>query len=462
MLKVIMLRKKLEEVRAKLLAAQERSKKLEKREAELETAIEEAQTVEEKETVNQEVEKYEKDKEENEQEVKNLEREVSETEKELENLEEKQRQAQTELKKRSEGGEERTMATRKKFFGMNHQERDAFLAREDVKTFLERVRTLGQQNRSVTGAELTVPTVVLELLRENIEEYSKLYKHVNVQPVPGKARQNVMGTIPEGVWTEMCATLNELTIRFNDVEVDGYKVGGYFSICNSVLQDSDINLSEVLITSLGQAIGIALDKAIVYGKGTKMPLGIVTRLVQTEKPSNYSETARDWTNLSISNVKSINASKTGVDLFKEIITDSGAAKGKYSKGDKFWAMNETTKTKLIAEALTFTAAGAVATGMSDTMPIIGGAIETLDFIQDDVIVGGYGDLYLLAEREGTTVSQSEHVKFLEDRTVFKGIARYDGVPAIAEGFVAIGINGTKPVATMTFAEDTANKVAAEG
>lgn len=462
MLKVIMLRKKLGEVRAKLLAAQERSKELEKREAELETAIEEAQTDEEKETVNQEVEKYEKDKEENEQEVKDLEREVSETEKELAELEEKQRQAQTEPKKRSEEGVERTMPTRKKFFGMNHQERDAFLAREDVKTFLERVRTLGQQNRAVTGAELTVPTVVLELLRENIAEYSKLYKHVNVQPVPGKARQNVMGTIPEGVWTEMCAVLNELTIGFNDVEVDGYKVGGYFSICNSVLQDSDINLSEVLITSLGQAIGIALDKAIVYGKGTKMPLGIVTRLVQTEKPSNYSETARDWTNLSTSNVKSIAASKTGVDLFKEIITDSGAAKGKYSKGDKFWAMNETTKTKLIAEALTFTAAGAVATGMSDTMPIIGGAIETLDFIQDNVIVGGYGDLYLLAEREGTTVSQSEHVKFLEDRTVFKGIARYDGVPAIAEGFVAIGINGASPVATMTFAEDTANKVAAEG
>jgi hypothetical protein len=38
----------------------------------------------------------------------------------------------------------------------------------------------------------------------------------------------------------------------------------------------------------------------------------------------------------------------------------------------------------------------------------------------------------------------------------KGTARYDGKPSIAEGFVAIGIAGTTPNATMTFAADAAN------
>jgi HK97 family phage major capsid protein len=74
-----------------------------------------------------------------------------------------------------------------------------------------------------------------------------------------------------------------------------------------------------------------------------------------------------------------------------------------------------------------------------------------------MIFGGYMDLYLLAEREGTTLAQSEHVRFIEDRTVFKGTARYDGKPSIAEGFVAIGINGVTPsAASITFAPDTAN------
>lgn len=463
MLKAIMLRKKLSEVTKKLTGAREKAKELATREKELEAAIDEAQTEEEKEAVNQEVEQYEKDKAENEESVRNLEQEVSDTEKELADLEEKQRQAAPAADTTKRGEDTvKTMTTRKKFFGMNNQERDAFLAREDVHTFLERVRTFGTENRSITNAELTIPDVMLELLRENIEGYSKLYKYVNVKSVPGKARQNIQGTIPEGVWTEMYAALNELSLSFNNTEVDGYKVGGYLVINNAVLKDSDVNLAETIVTALGQAIGLALDKAILYGKGTKMPLGIVTRLAQAAKPESYPETARTWVDLSSTNIKSIAAAKTGVELFKEIIKASGAAKGKYSTGTRFWAMNETTKTTLVSEALSFNAAGAIATGMNDTMPIIGGTIETLDFIPDNVIIGGYGDLYLLAEREGTSIAQSEHVKFLEDQTVFKGTARYDGIPSIAEGFVAIGISGTKPTADMTFADDTVNAKAAAG
>lgn len=462
MLKAIMLRKKLSEVTKKLTEAREKAKELATREKELEAAIEEAQTDEEKEAVSQEVEQYEKDKEENDESVRTLEKEVSDTESELAELESKQRQAEPAPGARMRGVET-VKTTRKKFFGMTVQERDAFFAREEVHTFLERVRTLytnGVQNRAITGAELTIPNVMLELLRENIEEYSKLYKHVRVQSVPGKARQPIQGTIPEAIWTEMNGSINELSMLFNNVEVDGYKVSGYMAIDNATLNDSDINLAEAIITALGQSIGLALDKAILYGTGKKMPTGVVTRLAQAAKPETYPDTAREWKNLSSSNIVSIAAAKKGVDLFKEIVIASGNAKGKYSTGNRFWAMNETTKTKLVAEALSFNAAGAIATGMGDTMPIVGGAIETLDFIPDNVIVGGYGDLYILAEREGAQITQSEHVKFLEDQTVYKGLARYDGLPVIAEGFVAIGILGTTPTADMTFAEDTANKAAA--
>lgn len=459
MLKVIMLRKKLSEVTKKLTEAREKAKELATREKELEAAIEEAQTDEEKEAVAHEVEQYEKDKEENDESVRTLEKEVSDTESELAELESKQRQAEPAPEARMRGVET-VKTTRKKFFGMTVQERDAFFARDDVHAFLERVRTLGTQNRAITGAELTIPSVMLELLRENIEEYSKLYKHVRVQSVPGKARQTIQGTIPEAVWTEMNAAINELSLVFNGAEVDGYKVAGYMVINNAVLKDSDVDLASTIITSLGQSIGLALDKAILYGTSKKMPTGVVTRLAQAAKPETYPDTAREWKNLSSSNIVSIAAAKKGVDLFKEIVIASGNAKGKYSTGNRFWAMNETTKTKLVAEALSFNAAGAIATGMGDTMPIVGGAIETLDFIPDNVIIGGYGDLYLLAEREGAQITQSEHVKFLEDQTVYKGLARYDGLPVIAEGFVAIGILGTTPTADMTFAEDTANKAAA--
>ena len=100
--------------------------------------------------------------------------------------------------------------------------------------------------------------------------------------------------------------------------------------------------------------------------------------------------------------------------------------------------------------------GNIVSGVADRMPVVGGVIEVLPFIPDNVIIGGYFDLYLLAERAGTKFATSEHVRFLQDQTVMKGTARYDGKPSIAEGFVAIGINGTTPNATMAFAADSGN------
>ena len=45
------------------------------------------------------------------------------------------------------------------------------------------------------------------------------------------------------------------------------------------------------------------------------------------------------------------------------------------------------------------------------------------------------------------------------QTAFKGTARYDGQPVIAEAFVAIGLEGTTPDATqVAFAPDEANVV----
>lgn len=47
-----------------------------------------------------------------------------------------------------------------------------------------------------------------------------------------------MGTIPEAVWTEMVANINEVALAFNGVEMDGYKVAAYVAVPNSILEDA--------------------------------------------------------------------------------------------------------------------------------------------------------------------------------------------------------------------------------
>lgn len=441
-LKALMLRKQINDKQKQLDELRSKDSEFATREAELERSIEEAATEEECSVVNDAVAQFDADKAAHDANKATLEREIGELETELEELEKEPVPAPAEpgAPKKEVRKEVPVMENRKKFFGMSVTERDAFFAREDVKEFIQRTRELGQQKRAVSGADLLIPTVVLEIVRENIQNYSKLYKHVNVRRVPGKARQIIMGTIPEAIWTEMCATLNELDLRFTQVEVDGYKVGGYIAVCNAILEDSDIALATEIMTALGQAIGYALDKAILYGTNTKMPWGILPAL-GTEAPNNIVAVT----------------GKTDAALFKAIVEESGKAQSAYSRGAKFWAMNEATHTKLMANALSINATGAITTGINNIMPVIGGAIEVLNFIPNDVIIGGYGDLYLLAERADIYLGQSEHVRFIEDQTVFKGTARYDGQPVIPAAFVAIGIGGTKPATNaVTFGEDKAN------
>lgn len=257
------------------------------------------------------------------------------------------------------------------------------------------------------------------------------------------------------VWTDCCANLNELSLTFNEIEMDCWKVGGYFAVCNANLEDSDLALASELLMALGKAIGYALDKAILYGNGTRMPLGVMSRLAQKVQPADYPATARPWVDLHTTNILSIPANTKGADLIAAIALDFGAAKGKYSRGSKVWVMNEATYTQLVAACVSVDAAGAIVSGVNGVMPVVGGNIEVLDFIPDNVIIAGYFDLYALAERAGAKFATSEHVRFLNDQTVFKGTARYDGQPAIAEGFVAIGLNGVTPDATMDFAPITA-------
>lgn len=450
-LKALMLRKKLDEKKAALDELRKAADGFSVREAELEQSINEAETEEEQKAVEEAVDAFEAEQKENAEKIAALEREISDMEQELSETEQKSRSAP-----KPTDGRKEVFMNRTAFFGMDVQQRDAFFADDGVKELLANVRAALKEKRAISGAELTIPEIVLGLVRENIGRYSKLYKHLHIVNVPGKARQNIMGSVPEAVWTEACGKLNELDLSFNNVEVDGYKVGGYFAVCNAILEDSDISLATEIINALGQAIGYALDKAWLYGKGVKMPLGIVTRLAQTEKPSDYPETAREWKDLHTSNMIAIE-STGGLDFYQQFVLAAGKADCDYSTGEMFWAMNSKTYTQLVALAMSVNAAGAIVSGQTGTMPIVGGTIEKLNFIPEGWIIGGYGSLYLGAERAGTSIAQSEHVRFIEDQTVFRGTARYDGTPVIPEAFVAIYIGKSLPEVAMTFAPDVANE-----
>lgn len=456
-LKTLLLRSRLEKAKKDLEQLRGKDADFQKREEDLEAAISEMTeetTEEDRKAVEDQAEDFQKEKGVHEESKQNLENEIQRIEAEIQEEEKKQRSA---AKKPESGKEEMEVVMKRKsrFFGMTMQERDAFFARNEVKDFLGEVRTCIKEKRAISNVGLVIPEVMLELLKQKVEETSKLILRVNLRPVVGTARQRIMGSIPEAVWTEMCATLNELSLGFNDTEVDGYKVGGFFAVCNAILEDNDVNLASEILNALGKAIGKALDRAIIYGTGTKMPMGIVTRLAQTAKPANYPATAREWKALNTTNVIT-GTGATGIALFKEIVKNTGAIENDYSETGLAWVMNKKTHMKLMVESMDKNMNASIVAGISAQMPVVGGEIIELPFIPDDNLVYGYFDMYLLAERAGTRLGQSEHVRFLEDQTVFKGTARYDGNPVIAEAFGLMTIGTTAPTTSVVFPPDTAN------
>ena len=476
-LKALMLKKKIDQRSKALEALTAKDADFAKRESELTKAIDEAEADEELNAVNEEIDALNSEKTQHEADKKALEDEIASLKEDLDKEEAEQDTTPVATPVEQPKAEERKvhieMNKRNFFANMDEQTRSAIFAQDDVKAWLNEYRSAMKEKRAITNVGLTIPTVLLGVLRENIEGYSKLLKHVNLRRVNGEGRMLVVGNVPEAIWTECCANLNELSLTFNDVSVDCYKIAGFYAVCVANYDDSDIDLANEILSALGQAIGLGVDKAILYGgnsytvgtgteavsvTNTKMPLGIVTRLAQTTQPATYSATERAWKDLHTTNIQVISAANTtGIKLFQNIVTILGDVSAKYARNGLTWVMNQKTFTKLQVEAMSINASGAIVSGMGNTMPIVGGAVEILDFMPDNVMVVGYFEDYLMAERAGAKFASSEHVRFLNDQIVFKGTARYDGKPVIAEAFAAIGINNTSVSAgAVTFAQDTAN------
>lgn len=467
-LKALLLRRDINKTKEALEALRAKDADFATREAELEAAINEAETDEDREKVGGEVEAFETEKAAHNEEKDGLSQKLDDL---VQELEEEERKNPTPAPKTNKAPERRdaTMKiniralpmSQRAFDAIDQDTRSAIVAREDVKQFLAELRSMKGQKRAVSGGSLTIPVTLLEIIAENMYRYSKLINRVRVRPVSGEARQTIAGTIPEAVWTEMCGNINELEFVFNQVTIDGYKVAGFIPVCNSLLEDSDINLAATIVEMISEAIGLAIDKAILYGKGSsyKMPTGIVTRLAQQSQPAGYPAAAPAWTDLHTTNIKVIDGDSLSGAAFWAALTEAcGNTFTKYSRGEQFWAMNSKTYNYLKAKAITFTASGDIVANVFALLPIVNGNIDILEFMPDYDIVGGYGDLYLFAQRAGMTIESSEHVQFIQDNTVFRGKQRADGMPVIAGAFVAINIHNTSVTTAMTFAGDDANTV----
>lgn len=413
------------------------AEQLEKRNArdtkikQLRDALEEAVTEEDITAVEEQITAVEEEYSGIDEQVQQLESEVEELKGKIEELESKEPEVDPEpVATEEERSINMSHSKRGAFYKLPAETRAKILKRDDVKSFVVRTREIiKNQTRGITGAELAVPTVLLDIVREHVWEASKLIDKVHSMTIGGNARQPVTGSIPEAIWTDALGTFNEDQIDLRAIDMDSYLVSAFVPVPNSIIEDTDEAFLGMILDFLAGGIGRATDKAIIYGLGNGMPLGIVTRLAQSARPSDWSSNAPEWADLRSTNIKKLDIlSKSGAEFFADLGMALAAAENNGSNAAPFWCMNRKTKMELRTKALAFDASAALRSGIDNTLPFDDGEIVELDFIPDHEIVGGYGLNYLLAERQGVSLGSSEHVRFIQRQTVFAGFARYDARP----------------------------------
>src|SRR5690625_1316306 len=399
----------------------------ETREKELREALEQAETEEDIELVNESIEALEnesKEFNEKEESKKKLEEELEDLEVELEELNDeapKNNESQRSKKETKEniGGDTRKAHNK-------YETRSQILERlnqTEVRDFYTKVAEASRNKRALSETELLIPEQVINMIQQRLGDYSTLYNEVTVQQLNGTARVMMDGAIPEATWTEMCDAVEELATAFIQTVLDGFKAGRFIPVCNAELADSTINLANFIEARLAMAMAKSLDKAILIGEGAAQnhPLGIITAL---EDVADQNVPSDGGLGDIVGNMALIDDGEDGAPLGEVIAV---------MKRSTYYA-------KLAPQTFLPTSDGrlVVQTAQSPRLPD-GTRIVFSQYAPEDTIVLGDFKKYLLGERAGVKLAVSTDVRFIQDQTVFKGTARYDGKPIYTDAFVVITI-----------------------
>lgn len=417
MLKQLLIKKKLEALRNNLNTFLTREEEIKTKEERLVQDVEnstEELTDEEKELLEETADEITKEKETIAEQKASLEKEIAELEAELEELNNKAEDAVEEEEPKKDVEEKnRSRKTKREVsvrggLNMNLERRaqiEKLVERRENKEFFQTVANLvtRAEQTTFTGKELLIPEEVMAMINQEIYGYGEVVKLVRKVAVKGTARVVVNAGTPQLFWTESCADLQEAVIgSLSQIELDGFKLGGYVFLCKAFIEDAIIDVADFIIKEFAQAIAIALDEAIVNGKGAtaKEPEGILS--------------------VGLADVEPVEA--------EGILGVLGAVGGLSPKAKKVTMLvNRATYYKnVLPETYGKDANGKIVYGLGQTLPdgtnvVISEALEDGQFLLGDFYNG-----YILVERKGMTFDTSDQVRWIEEQIGYKTSGRYDG------------------------------------
>lgn len=417
-LKQIMLAKQIEQRKSLMAGLIEKEVEFTTRSAELETAIGEATTDEEIATVDEGITALDTEKAAHDEKKSTLEGEITALEGELEQLNSKVPTNATRNKQSNEN--ERGAEAMNRLQVRELMKTGEYYTRSEVTEFYEQFKNL----RGVTGGELTIPQVIINRIMDIMGDFTTLYPLVDKVKVKGTTRILIDTDTTAATWIEQSGSIPTGDVgTITNLDFDGYKVGKVTFVDNYLLQDSIINLDDYVTKKIARAIAKALDLAIVKGTGAvgKQPSGIIPALAAGNK-----KTVVQSADMIKDVVKHIGLIDTGLDSVGEIVA----------------VMKRSTYYNLfLGYTIQVDSSGTIVGKLPNlnSPDLLGLRVVFNNNLDENTVLFGEFSQYTLVERENITIDNSEHVKFVEDQTAFRGKGRFDGKPVRPNAFVLVTI-----------------------
>jgi len=435
LLKQLKLQAELKQRKSEMEALTAQKAGFSKRSEELAASLEEAKTDDDIALVQGEIEALEKEIGEADADTKitNVQGEIDRIEGELGDIEERRKgsSGKTPIKTEKRGD-----GKMNKYQIRELVKTGEYYERAEVKEFYEKFKNL----RAVGGEGLTIPNTVINRIMDIMGDYTTLYPLVDKIRANGTTRILMDTDTTAATWVEMTDSVPTGDVgTITKIDFDGFLIGKATFVSNAMIQDSIINLDDYVTKKIARAIALGLDGAILKGLGSsnKQPEGILFKLSTSHKVE------ADITKL-VNVVKKLTLIDTGEDSIGEII--AVMKRSTYYNRFVEFSINVDSSGNVVGKLPNLT-----------SPDICGLRVVFSNHMDDDTVLFGDFSKYTIVERESIAIEPSEHAKFIENQTAFRGLGRFDGKPTKPDAFVAVNVDlGALQTLTVTSAAGTAS------
>ncbi len=295
----------------------------------------------------------------------------------------------------------------KKRFIETKQEIIKILEQKNVQSFFQKIYEV----RKGTEHQIEAPEDLYNIIMDTVESYSKLYPLVEyffpIGNVPGKIIIGRDVTAAEFKSNGVALSAENFAINVEFEYGNGFKVAKVIFIPNNMIDAQPDQYEAYIVKELSRAIALALDDAILNGKGKESYQfeGIIK-------------------NLPAQNVVGVTITELNNILEPINLVDSG----EYNDNEIVAIVNRNTYYKTLLKHL-----------ISCSNP---GALPKFIFcyaMPEDKILYADFSKYILIQRGGFSLESSKHVRFISDETGYKGKMYFDGKPGRAGAFALVNL-----------------------